>query len=180
MISIYSTTYSMFCGLLQICADEQGITSISFMEKGQMEQQPPCPPPVMDHLNAAVEWLDAYQKRELTACATSRKPYPKVKLHMEGSEFQRAVWEETMKIAFGETTTYGVLARRVAQRMGKTKVSAQAVGGALKQNHIILMIPCHRVIGAGGKLGGYMGKTGTDLKRLLLIHEEINLHLESK
>lgn len=171
MNSAFSITYKLFCGTLRLCADERGITSISFVEEGETEQPQHIPDPVKAHLHAAEEWLDAYQHTKAPGQDESSMTLPHVTLHAEGTPFQHAVWEETMQIPFGKTWTYGELARRVAQRLGKQRMSAQAVGGALRQNKVVLIIPCHRVTAAGGKLGGYMGKRDSMLKRLLLAHE---------
>jgi methylated-DNA-[protein]-cysteine S-methyltransferase len=82
----------------------------------------------------------------------------------EGSEFQKRVWSELVRIPFGETISYGELARRVG-RPG----AARAVGRANATNPIALIVPCHRVIGSNGKLTGYAG--GIDLKEKLLAWE---------
>ena len=74
------------------------------------------------------------------------------------------MWDLLLQIPYGATTTYGVLARRLAERRGR--VSAQAVGGAVGHNPISLLIPCHRVVGAGGSLTGYAG--GVEKKLALL------------
>ena len=72
-------------------------------------------------------------------------------------------------IPYGKTTTYGALAREMAVRTGKEKMSAQAVGQAVGANPISILVPCHRVVGANGSLTGYAG--GLDKKRWLLHHE---------
>jgi methylated-DNA-[protein]-cysteine S-methyltransferase len=82
----------------------------------------------------------------------------------QGTEFQRAVWAQLRRIRRGSTLTYGEL----AARLGKPGAS-RAVGLANGQNPIAIVVPCHRVIGAGGKLTGYGG--GLDKKRWLLRHE---------
>jgi methylated-DNA-[protein]-cysteine S-methyltransferase len=81
-----------------------------------------------------------------------------------GSDFQKRVWAELVKIPFGETISYGELARRT----GNPKAS-RAVGRANATNPIALIVPCHRVIGSNGKLTGYAG--GIDLKEKLLVWE---------
>ena len=81
-----------------------------------------------------------------------------------GTAFQKRVWTNPLKIPFGETISYGVLASRV----GNPNAS-RAVGGANGSNPIALVIPCHRVIGANGKLTGYGG--GLELKEKLLVWE---------
>lgn len=84
-----------------------------------------------------------------------------VPLDLRGSEFQRAVWAALLEIPYGETASYGEIARRVG-RPGK----ARAVGRANGSNPIAVIVPCHRVIGADGTLTGYGG--GLERKRLLL------------
>lgn len=84
----------------------------------------------------------------------------------EGTEFQKAVWSEISKIPFGETRTYG----EIAKVIGKSK-SVRAVGTACGKNPIPIIIPCHRVIGANGKIGGFA--FGTDLKKKLLCQESL-------
>lgn len=86
-----------------------------------------------------------------------------------GSEFRQMVWKELLKIPIGTTTSYGKLGTRVARQSGKKTMSAQAVGGAVGHNPISLIIPCHRVVGANGKLTGYAG--GIDKKTAILKHE---------
>ena len=81
--------------------------------------------------------------------------------HLEGSAFQRTVWHALTEIPYGETISYGELARRI----GRPDL-ARAVGTANGQNPIAVIVPCHRVIGANGKLVGYGG--GLDNKRRLL------------
>jgi len=82
----------------------------------------------------------------------------------DGPEFHKLVWEALLEIPFGETTSYGAIARRVGQPN-----SARAVGVANGANPIALVVPCHRVIGSDGSLTGYGG--GLPLKRALLEHE---------
>ncbi|MDR0898030.1 MAG: methylated-DNA--[protein]-cysteine S-methyltransferase [Oscillospiraceae bacterium] len=85
-------------------------------------------------------------------------------LRPEGTAFARAVWAALMRIPYGETRTYGQLAAAIGQPK-----AARAVGRALHVNPISILIPCHRVIGAGGQLTGYAG--GMDAKRFLLVLE---------
>ena len=84
-----------------------------------------------------------------------------IAMHLEGTAFQRTVWHALTEIPYGETISYGELARRI-ERPDR----ARAVGTANGQNPIAVIVPCHRVIGADGKLVGYGG--GLDNKRLLL------------
>lgn len=114
-----------------------------------------------DHLplfDAVHEWLDRY--------FAGTDPGTTPPLRPEGSAFQQAVWALLQKIPYGETTTYGDLARTLARHQGRASLSAQAVGGAVGHNPISILIPCHRVVGRNGSLIGYAG--GLDRKRFLL------------
>ena len=102
-------------------------------------------------------WLDVY--------FSGRKPDFTPPIAPAGTAFQQSVWEILRTIPYGETTTYGAIARRIEQNTG-CRMSAQAVGGAVGRNPISILIPCHRVIGADGSLTGYAG--GLDKKESLL------------
>ncbi len=73
-------------------------------------------------------------------------------LYMQTTPFRKAVWEIMLAIPFGKTMTYGEIAERIAKQKELSKMSAQAVGGAVGHNSISLIIPCHRVVGTNGKL----------------------------
>ena len=85
---------------------------------------------------------------------------------MRTTAFRKRVWEIMLEIPFGQTTTYGQIADRIAKEKGLPHMSAQAVGGAVGHNSISLIIPCHRVVGSDGSLTGYAG--GIDKKIALL------------
>ena len=108
---------------------------------------------------AAKQWLDRY-------FAGERPEISKLPLAPEGSEFRREVWKILCRIPYGETITYGEIAKQIAEIFHKPRMSAQAVGGAVGHNPISIIIPCHRVVGTGGNLTGYAG--GLDLKVRLL------------
>lgn len=113
---------------------------------------------------AAEDWLRRYVGGE--------RPDPQeLPLAPRGSEFQKLIWSLLLQIPYGSTVTYGELARQAAAAMGKPSMSAQAVGGAVGHNPISVIIPCHRVLGAGGSLTGYAG--GPEKKQLLLRLEGI-------
>ncbi|WP_297918328.1 methylated-DNA--[protein]-cysteine S-methyltransferase [uncultured Campylobacter sp.] len=103
-------------------------------------------------------WLDLY--------FSGREPGFTPALNPLGSAFRRAVWEILLKIPYGNTTTYGQIAREIAAARGLAKMSAQAVGGVVGHNEISIIIPCHRVVGTCGSLTGYAG--GIDRKIKLL------------
>lgn len=93
-----------------------------------------------------------------------------LKLCPKGTPFQRAVWDMLLEIPFGQMTTYGEIAKKIAQQKGVATMSAQAIGGAVGHNPISILIPCHRVVGAKKNLTGYAG--GLDKKEALLKIEQ--------
>jgi methylated-DNA-[protein]-cysteine S-methyltransferase len=101
------------------------------------------------------------QLRAYFAGELSRFDVP-VRLH--GTDFQQAVWAELQRLRFGERVSYGELARRIGH-----PGASRAVGAANGRNTVAIIVPCHRVVGAGDVLGGYGG--GLDRKRWLLEHE---------
>lgn len=104
-------------------------------------------------------WLDQY--------SAGRNPaVDDLPLRPVGSPFRQEVWSTLRQIPYGEVTTYGAIAREVASRLGRERMSAQAIGGAVGHNPISIIIPCHRVIGADGSLTGYA--SGLELKARLL------------
>ena len=108
-------------------------------------------------LAQARAWLDAY----FAGDNPGRLP----SLHLMGTQFQQRVWQLLLEIPYGQTTTYGALARELEHRFG-SRASARAVGGAVGRNPISIIVPCHRVLGADGAITGYAG--GVDRKRALL------------
>ena len=110
-------------------------------------------------------WLDNYFE--------GKKPNIKsLPLAPIGNKFRQAVWAELGKIPYGKVTTYGKIAKEIARQRGLTKMSAQAIGGAVGHNPISIIIPCHRVIAQNGSLIGYAG--GIDVKKKLLELEKTN------
>ena len=106
-------------------------------------------------------WLDEYfgdQKPEI-----SRLP-----LSPAGNEFRQRVWQILCEIPYGKVYTYGEIAKTIAKEQGKTRMSAQSVGGAVGHNPISVIIPCHRVVGSNGSLTGYAGGIKTKIKLLEL------------
>jgi methylated-DNA-[protein]-cysteine S-methyltransferase len=104
------------------------------------------------------EWLDIYFGGGVPSFT------PPVKL--AGTVFQLSVWEILKAIPYGQTVTYGEIAKALANQKGIRCVSAQAVGGAVGLNPVSIIVPCHRVLRKGGCLTGYAG--GTDKKAYLL------------
>jgi methylated-DNA-[protein]-cysteine S-methyltransferase len=111
----------------------------------------------------ADRWLDKY--------FSGKKPDTVPPLRLSGTAFSRAVWEELLLIPYGQTVTYGEIAGRMAGRLSAQFTSPRAVGAAVGRNPVSLMVPCHRVVGADGRLTGYAG--GVERKRLLLEREGV-------
>ncbi len=113
----------------------------------------------------ADRWLDTY--------FSGKEPDFTPRLGMKTTAFRKDVWNILLKIPYGQTATYGEIAARLSTRRGLPGMSARAVGGAVGRNAISLIIPCHRVVGAGGSLTGYAG--GIEKKRQLLAWETANV-----
>lgn len=144
-------------GKLLIAGDNETIRQINFAKNGK----PTKPQPDWQETSRGPVARAARQLREYFAGKRTDFDLP---LAPEGTEFQRSVWRRLQEIPYGETISYGELARRV----GNPKAS-RAVGAANGQNPIPIVIPCHRVIGANGKLTGFGG--GLPTKEALLALE---------
>ena len=103
--------------------------------------------------------------RELTEYFAGQRQNFTFSLRPVGTPFQMRVWDALLKIPYGETRSYGQIARNVANPKG-----ARAVGMACNRNPIMIAVPCHRVVGSDGSLTGYA--LGTGLKQALLKHEQ--------
>ena len=114
-------------------------------------------------IRTAKKWLDDYFSGLNPSCS--------IPLLIEGTSFQKEVWEILQTIPYGETMTYGDIASLIAERRGIRRMSAQAVGGAVGSNPFVIMIPCHRVLGKNGSLTGY--SEGIERKMALLDLEGI-------
>lgn len=164
---MFACYYDSPLGKLLLTADALGLTGLYFdgekTEPGRLpfvytERETPL-------LAETKRWLDVY--------FSGREPDFLPPLHPAGSAFRQAVWALLLKIPYGQTTTYGAIARQLAAKQGIPKMSAQAVGGAIGDNKIAIVIPCHRVIGANGSLTGYAG--GMNRKAALLELEHADM-----
>lgn len=116
-------------------------------------------------LTKTKSWLDRYFKGE--------KPnISELDINLIGSEFRKSVWEILKTIPYGEVITYNDIAKKIAKQKGISKMSAQAIGGAVGHNPISIIVPCHRVVGSNGSLTGYAG--GIEKKIQLLKLEGID------
>ena len=161
-IMTYTQHYDSPLGGILLAADDVGLTGLWFdgqkyfargLSNERIEQETSV-------LAEAKRWLDIY--------FTGKKPDFTPPLHPIGSAFRRSVWEILLQIPYGQTTTYGEIARQLAKKQGLDQMSAQAVGGAVGHNEISIIIPCHRVVGADGSLTGYAGGIGKKEKLLEL------------
>lgn len=154
---MFFTPYPSPLGILTLTSDGQTLTGL-WMDTQILPQADYCRRDTLPVFQLTKEWLDAY--------FLGNAPDPSVlPLSPSGTEFQQKVWGILLSIPYGETTTYGAIAKQISPTM-----SAQAVGGAVGRNPIGIIIPCHRVIGTNGGLTGYAGGLGN--KKWLLRHEE--------
>lgn len=177
----YTATYDSPVGVLTLAADRKGLVGL-WME-GQkyfagtvkepmvvlpeaVEGEPSGISRCREVLEAAEAWLDRY--------FAGKKPSPdELPLAPRGNAFRQSVWSILCAIPYGQVTTYGAIAREIARKRGVARFSSQAVGGAVGHNPISIIIPCHRVVGANGRLTGYAG--GIDRKRKLLAGEGVDV-----
>lgn len=164
---VYTMNYSSPLGEILLAADDIGLTGVWFYGQKYFAHGLPeeSAEGTVSALVRAKEWLDIY--------FGGNEPNFVPPLHPVDSEFRREVWDILLKIPYGETVTYGDIARELAEKNGCAKMSAQAVGGAVGHNNISIIIPCHRVIGASGSLTGYAG--GIDRKIALLTLEKADM-----
>ncbi len=149
-------------GRLMLTSNGTALTGL-FMEPGRKKVPQPVEGWVED-LSAAPLAATVVQLREYFEGGRREFDLP---LHFEGTLFQRRVWQELTEIPYGETWSYGQLARRIGNPS-----ASRAVGLANGRNPISILVPCHRVIGADGSLTGYGG--GLERKRWLLAHEGLH------
>lgn len=147
----YTSKYESPLGNILLAADAIGLTGLWFegqkyfalyLDKEHEEKALPI-------FDEAKRWLDIY--------FSAKEPDFELPLHFTGTEFQNEVWEILYAIPYGKTMTYGEIAKRLAEKRGIARMSAQAVGGAVGHNEISIIVPCHRVVGANGSLTGYAG-----------------------
>ena len=162
----YTSVYSSELGDILLAADEIGLTGLWFFGQSYFADTLPAEQIAQETpiLAQAREWLDEY--------FSGKEPDFTPTLHPMGSPFWQAVWKLLLQIPYGQTTTYGEIARQLEKLQNRPHMSAQAVGGAVGHNGISIIIPCHRVVGTKGSLTGYAG--GLDKKMALLELEHAN------
>lgn len=165
----YSTNYSSPLGLITMASDGEKL--IGLWLEGQKYFAETIIKAVVENDDLEIfiftrQWLDRY-------FAGEKPEISELPLAPIGGEFRKIVWDILCQIPYGETITYGEIAKKVAIKMNKRSMSSQAVGGAVGHNPISIIIPCHRVVGVKGNLTGYAG--GIDKKIRLLEHEGVDM-----
>ncbi|OCG21711.1 methylated-DNA--[protein]-cysteine S-methyltransferase [Gilliamella apicola] len=164
----YLCNYSSPMGLITLVSQQNKLVSawiegqkyFGNIVSAQKEEKPNLP-----IFNSTKKWLDDY--------FLEKKPnLYQLELAPNGTPFRHLVWKILCEIPYGKVTTYGDIAKQIALKTDKPRMSNQAVGGAVGHNPISIIIPCHRVIGANGNLTGYAG--GIDKKIQLLQHEGVD------
>lgn len=147
----YINRYHSPLGTILLAADDTGLTGLWFEDQKYFAQglDKETEEKEFSVFQTARRWLDVY--------FSGQAPDFQVPLHFQGTAFQKEVWEILLSIPYGETTTYGAIAKQLAAKRGLPHLSAQAVGSAVGHNKISIIVPCHRVIGADGSLTGYAG-----------------------
>jgi methylated-DNA-[protein]-cysteine S-methyltransferase len=162
----YKSYFRSPIGLLELVVTDKAVVSIEFVPQdstdgsgdGVLYIDTPENHPLLKTCTRQLEEYFNGERREFT-----------LPLQLDGTSFQKGAWEELKKIPYGSVISYGEQARR----MGNEK-AARAVGGANGKNKIVIVIPCHRVIGKNGSLTGF--GAGIDRKQWLLEHEKKNLN----
>ena len=163
----YTSHYCSPIGDILLAADDIGLTGLWFegqkyfalyLDKEHEEKETPL-------FEQVKQWLDIY--------FSGKEPDFTVPLHFTGTAFQNEVWEILCTIPYGQTMTYGEIAKQIAAKRGLPRMSVQAVGGAVGHNEISIIVPCHRVVGTNGSLTGYAG--GIDKKIKLLQLEKADM-----
>ncbi|MDP8239646.1 MAG: methylated-DNA--[protein]-cysteine S-methyltransferase [Candidatus Hatepunaea meridiana] len=150
-------------GTIQLLAQFEKLISVSLPgENGELTDNKDFQIVTRDHsvFKEIVDYIDRYFSGEHVSWEGKYIP--------DGSDFFRRAWQEAVKIPFGETISYGELARR----SGSPR-AARAAGSAMARNHLPILIPCHRVIAGDGGIGGFGNSPG--VKRELLRHEGVDI-----
>ena len=166
MVSIQQ--YQSPLGGILLAADEVGLVGLWFEgqkyfartlpEERQLKETPV--------LAETRHWLNIY--------FSGKEPVFTPPLHPAGSAFRQAVWQILLQIPYGQTTTYGEIAKKLAKMQNASHMSAQAVGGAVGHNEVSIIIPCHRVVGTNGSLTGYAGGIDKKVELLTLEHTDMS------
>lgn len=164
--TLYKTSYACPLRNLTLISDGKNLLGVYLEgQKYYIEETKAIKNNNLEVFNKTKLWLDRYFE--------NKKPnILELPILFKGSEFRKLVFEKLKEIPYGKTTTYFDIANKIAKEKGIEKMSAQAVGSAIGHNPILIIIPCHRVIGKQGNLGGF--SAGIEAKIKLLKHENPN------
>lgn len=149
----YISYYNSKIGLLEIVANSDYLLKVNFCDKKESEEKPNS--------------ITKETKKQLDEYFNGERRVFSIKYLLNGTDFQKNVWNNLIKIKFAEVATYGHIAKLISNDK-----ASRAVGGANNKNPIAIIIPCHRIIGSNKKLVGYAA--GLDKKEWLLNHEKNN------
>lgn len=164
---LYRATLRSPLGEIAVICSERGVREVQLQSPGRMTS------PSGDRAAAKELWVPAGTRQEpgarlarqavaeLREYLAARRRQFRLPLELRGTRFQKKVWKALLRIPYGETRSYGEIARAVG-----IPGAARAVGGANHSNPVAILVPCHRVISGDGSLGGYAG--GVEVKSRLL------------
>lgn len=151
--------YQCPLGLVRLVSDGERLTGLYLPAQVDIDAAASESQPESSSFDGAKKFLDRYFS---SACEASKLP----PLTLRGTPFQVSVWNQLLLIPLGVTATYGEIAKAISR-----PTASRAVGKAIGDNPVSIIVPCHRVIGRSGALTGYAG--GLDAKRWLLAHEGV-------
>lgn len=172
---VYTCNYNSILGTILLASDGNTLTGLWLngqkysdnilqeeQQRKQVQEQKTLP-----IFERTMQWLDIYFK--------GKNPdfTPPLSFIYNASPFRKMVWNILLTIPYGQTMTYGEIADQITKQKAISKMSAQAVGGAVGHNPISIIVPCHRVVGTNGSLTGYGG--GIDKKIKLLELEKVEM-----
>ena len=152
-MKIYNAYKNYEGNIIKITCDEKNLLSVDFVDKEGIN-------------NSNNVCLDVL--KEINQYFLTKNYHFKIPIKLNGTEFQKEVWNEILKIPYGQTASY----EEIAIRLGN-KNKVRAVANAIGKNKILIIVPCHRIIGKNGTLTGY--KSGIDHKRMLIDYEKRNI-----
>lgn len=153
---IYNIYYKSPIGMIEITTDRNSLKSLMFVNELRMIKKASKIKPII--------MIETY--RQIKEYFEGKRKCFDLRISLEGTDFQKRVWNELMTIPYGEIVSY----KNIAERIGNPKAS-RAVGNANNKNKLLIIIPCHRVIGSNGSLNGY--NAGLQRKEHLIRHERV-------
>lgn len=150
---IYTSYIVTELGIIEIRATSRKLLSVLFVEE--------------ENENVTENEITRRCAKELLEYFEGKRKEFDISLEIDGSEFQKLVWNEILKIPYGTVTTYKEIARRIGREN-----SVRAVGNIIGKNPILIIVPCHRIVGSNGKMTGYVA--GIEKKEMLLKLEQDN------